>query len=376
MIYLDHAATSPICPIAQQAMISCYQDAFYNPSAVYAPAVVASRLLSSARQTIAAQLSCNANQILFTSGGTEAIGMAIVGTANRRWSRPATFLSFETEHPAVLENLKYLQARGMPVQILPVLPNGKADMDALEVALQQEVAMLCVQQVNSETGCVQDIKQIVQMVRKIQPKALVLVDAVQAFMRLDIPSDVDFVAISAHKIHGPRGVGALRVPIGAQLPGVALGGGQEFALRSGTENLPGIVGFAAAVQDYPADTARAMQKLKQDLWDRIATVGDIVCNGPSIHETVPHILHVSVKGVRGEVLLHMLEEKGVYVGKGSACSSKKSQKSSVLTAMKLPTWALDGAVRLSISRMTKKEEIIEAASLFCDAVQTLRSRGG
>nr|MDD6336454.1 cysteine desulfurase family protein [bacterium] len=371
-IYLDNAATTPMCRAAAEAARDYESQLFYNPSALYAPAAQAAAALEGARRCIAASLHTTADKLIFTGGGTESNALAIIGTANRRSQFTGRYITTAAEHPSVLEAFMYLKKRGCEVIVLPVDKSGAIIEGALEQALEKEVTLISIQHVNSETGAIHDVGKIARRVHTLWPRAKVHADGVQAYLRLPAPNEVDFYSVSAHKVHGPKGVGALKISQGTQFPGMRPGGGQEKGLRSGTENMLGIMGMEAAVRDFPGDAPARMQGLKQTLWQNISQAGGVCINGPALEDGAPHVLNIGVEGVRAEVLLHAMEERGVLIGTGSACSSRKQGGSAVLRAMGLETWAILGAVRFSLSPYTGAEDIARASQAFMDSVRVLR----
>ena len=360
--YLDNSATTRPCEAAVAAMERALREEWYNPSAVYKPSVEAFRSLRDARQRLLDAVGGAGCDAVFTSGGTESNNLAILGAVGRMRGRQVLAVS-AVEHPSVLEAFNLLAEQGHDVRVIGVDAAGQLKWDALETALDDGASLVSCMQVNNETGAVLDAARLHDTVNG---RALIHVDGVQGFLR--VPFDMklaDLYTVSSHKLHGPKGVGALVVKKGVRLKPHHVGGGQESGLRSGTENTPGIAGMDAAVaelvhmgSDMPeklmAKKLRFVQAVRE-------VVPDVIVNGPDPAAGAPHIVNLGFPGVRGEVMLHALEGDGVYVSTGSACSSKKLKVSGVLTAMGIRPQVAEWAVRFSLSPHTTEEEIDYAA---------------
>ena len=360
--YLDNSATTRPCEAAVAAMERALREEWYNPSAVYKPSVEAFRSLRDARQRLLDAVGGAGCDAVFTSGGTESNNLAILGAVGRMRGRQVLAVS-AVEHPSVLEAFNLLAEQGHDVRVIGVDAAGQLKWDALETALDDGASLVSCMQVNNETGAVLDAARLHATVNG---RALIHVDGVQGFLR--VPFDMrlaDLYTVSSHKLHGPKGVGALIVKKGVRLKPHHVGGGQESGLRSGTENTPGIAGMDAAVaelvhmgSDMPeklmAKKLRFVQAVRE-------VVPDVIVNGPDPAAGAPHIVNLGFPGVRGEVMLHALEGDGVYVSTGSACSSKKLKVSGVLTAMGIRPQVAEWAVRFSLSPHTTEEEIDYAA---------------
>ncbi len=353
--YLDNAATTRPSDAAANAALACMREGYFNPSALYKPAMLAEKAMNACREEIAALL--HADRVTFTSGGTESDNLAIRGGV-----RAGSLVLYSAgEHPAVAETCA-AHARAVAI---PYTRAGIVDLDALEGLLTTDVKMLCVMQVNNETGAVQPIAEIAKLRDKRAPEALLMVDGVQGFLRvpMDMRCGVDLYALSGHKIHAPKGVGALALSQRARLQAQATGGGQEAKLRSGTENTPGIAALRAAIAGFPG--ADGMRALKCELYDLLReSVPTLSLNGPDPRSasSAPHILNVSLPPVRSETMLHALEADGVIIGVGSACSSHGKKPSATLKAMGVPAKLAECALRFSLSPYTTREEIAFAAS--------------
>lgn len=375
MIYLDNSATTRPFDEVIDKMSACMREEYFNPSAVYAPAMLAGRILTETREAIASQLGGRV-KVVFTSGGTEADNLALLGTARALRGRKGHFITTKVEHPAILETAAELERLGHSVTYIGVDEEGTVDVDALVDAVREDTALVSVMQVNNEVGAVMPIEEISRRVKEKNPRTLIHVDGVQGFMRVPMHMNrmgVDLYSLSGHKIHGPKGIGALAMSDRARPLCIAFGGGQENGLRSGTENVPGIAGLGQAVRAFARldDPASDMMELKMRLRDGILqAVPDAKVNGPT--GGAPHILNVTFP-VKGEVLLHALEGAGVLCSTGSACASHKKSASHVLTAMGVPDKEIDGALRFSLCPMNTPEEIDETVAQIRKSVEMLRA---
>ena len=356
-IYLDNSATTRVCPQAAEAMVKCMREEYYNPSALYAPALAAQKNMRACRDEILKAVHAPmASKVVFLSGGTEADNLAILGRASK--VRTGKVLYSAGEHPAVKEAC---QSSGLEAIEISYDHRGIVNLDALKALLSSDVMLICCMQVNNETGAIQPLKEIGRLRDEKAPHAHFHVDGVQGFLR--VPFDMtacgaDTYALSGHKIHAPKGIGALVMGPRVQLNPRQVGGGQEGALRSGTENTPGIAGLLAAIQAYPKENGMRENKLL--LWQLIKeAIPEAVYNGPAPNsaDAAPHILNVSLPPVRSETMLHALEGEGVYVGMGSACSSFKQRISPVLKAMNTPQKYAETALRFSLSPENTAEEM-------------------
>lgn len=375
MIYLDNSATTRPFDEVIDKMSACMREEYFNPSAVYAPAMLAGRILTETREAIASQLGGRV-KVVFTSGGTEADNLALLGTARALRGRKGHFITTKVEHPAILETAAELERLGHSVTYIGVDEEGTVDVDALVDAVREDTALVSVMQVNNEVGAVMPIEEISRRVKEKNARTLIHVDGVQGFMRVPMHMNrmgVDLYSLSGHKIHGPKGIGALAMSDRARPLCIAFGGGQENGLRSGTENVPGIAGLGQAVRAFARldDPASDMMELKMRLRDGILqAVPDAKVNGPT--GGAPHILNVTFP-VKGEVLLHALEGAGILCSTGSACASHKKSASHVLTAMGVPDKEIDGALRFSLCPMNTPEEIDETVAQIRKSVEMLRA---
>ncbi len=360
--YLDNSATTRPCAAAVAAMERCLLEEWHNPSSVYKPAVEAFRLLRQAREALLAPIHGEGCELTFTSGGTEANNLAVLGAVGRMRGKQVLAVS-AVEHPSVRAAFDALAEQGHDVRVIGVDAAGQLNWDELERALSDGASLVSCMQVNNETGALLDAKRLHDTVNG---RALIHVDGVQGFLR--VPFDMkyaDMYTLSSHKIHGPKGVGALAVKKGVRLKPQHIGGGQESGLRSGTENTPGIAGLRAAAADMLAlgpDMPDKLMQKKLRLVEAVReAVPEVIVNGPAPEDAAPHIVNLGFPSVRGEVMLHALEGAGVYVSTGSACSSKKLKVSGVLVAMGVKPSVAEWAVRFSLSPHTTDEEIDYAA---------------
>jgi len=371
-IYLDNSATTRPYDEVVQYLAEVSRDFYGNPSSLHTKGIEAERLLKKARTQIASILKADAREIFFTSGGTESNNMAILGYLRANPRAGKHIITSEIEHPSVLEVFKQLALEGYRVDFIPVDSKGIIKLDTLRKAAHKETALLSFMYTNNEVGSNQPITEIAKIRKELCPSGILHIDAVQAFGKTDIvPSsmNIDLMSVSSHKIHGPKGIGALYIKKGVRVKPILLGGGQETALRSGTENVPGICGFGLAAEIASKNMDESYKKvsaLKQRLVDGIrANIADAVIN--SSDETLPYIINVSFPELKAEVLLHHLEQRNIFVSTGSACSSHKSSISHVLKAMGLAPKAIDGAIRFSLSASNNYEEIDETI----DALQEI-----
>lgn len=360
--YLDNSATTQPCPEAVEAMMTCLTTGFYNPSAVYKPAVEAFQQLRQCRELILKTLHAGDHNLTFTSGGTESNNLAILGSVAKMRGKQIVAVS-AVEHPSVRESFEELERLGHEVRIIDVNQQGELDWDALAKALDDGASLVSCMQVNNETGAVLDVERLHALVNG---RALIHVDGVQGFLRVPIELKyVDLYSLSSHKIHGPKGEGALVWRKNVRLAPRQIGGGQENGLRSGTENTPGIAGLGAAIQamlNMGPDMAEKLMEKKLYLIEAFRkVVPELLINGPDPEKAAPHIVNLGFPGVRGEVMLHALEGMGVYASTGSACSSKKLKVSGVLVNMGIAPSRAEWALRFSLSPHTTIEEIDYAA---------------
>ena len=364
MIYLDNSATTRTLESAAQAAFRCMREDFFNPSSAYAPAARLEKRVNEARARLAATLGCRAEEIVYTSGGTESNNMAILGALRAMRGR-GRIITSASEHPSVYELFRLLEQRGYQAVYIGTDESGAASLAELAANLTPDTALVSLMHVNNETGAVTDIAAAASLIRSRAPQAIFHVDGVQAYGKLPFGCPpCDLYSVSGHKIHAPKGVGALYVRAGLRFAGGLVGGGQEQGRRSGTTNAPGILGLDAAVAAYAAhqqEWVAAMRACKTRLAERLLSLPDAYLNGPAPEDGAPHILNVSFPGVRGEVLLHALEQREIYVSTGSACSAHKKGNNRVLAAAGVRGARQEGALRLSLCPFNTLEEMDRAA---------------
>lgn len=375
-VYLDNAATTKLLPPVQEAMKRALDEVYGNPSSLHRMGLEAEKLVKAARKSLAKASGAKEKEIFFTSGGTEANNWALVESVRRHIKRGAHIITTTVEHPSVLETIKRLEAEGASVSYLPVDSNCSIEIDNLLSEIRDNTVLISVMHANNEVGSIMPVDKISQIAK--ERNIPFHSDCIQTFGKLESLPRAQMRSLSGHKVHGPKGIGALLVDEAYNLPPFILGGGQENRQRSGTENVAGIVGFAAACQAVRAgdlDLAGSeMEKLRNYLADELVSVlPDCRINTPIAGgRALPNILNISFLATKSEVIIHMLEEEGVYISAGSACSAKSSDWSHVLSAMNLNKEAIEGAVRISLSRLTTKEEIDYSCEKIVKAVTNFR----
>lgn len=361
-IYFDNSATTRQYDEVTRLMADIASITYGNPSSLHRKGMEAEKLVIASRETIAASLGAEPKEIYFTSGGTESNNLAIRGYLDANPRKGKHIITSKIEHPSVLEVFRHLEEQGYTVDYIGVDGESMLDLMELKQKLRQDTALISIMAVNNETGSIQLLEEISKIKNSVNPLAAFHVDAVQAYGKMPIvPSrtGIDLLSMSSHKIHGPKGVGALYASKKVKLKPLLFGGGQEALLRSGTENVPGIAGFGFASRLISARLGQNLETteaLKKDFIKKLNSSG-IAHRVLSPAASSPYILNVAFEDVRSEVLLHHLEQKGVYVSTGSACSSHKNTKSHVLSAMGLPPPRIDGAVRFSFSAFNTPEEV-------------------
>ncbi|AIS52724.1 cysteine desulfurase IscS [Thermoanaerobacter kivui] len=376
-VYLDNSATTRVRSEVIEKIVEVLDKQYGNPSSLHMKGYEAEKLMSEARENVSKLINGDNEGIIFTSGGTESNNLALIGVAESLRKKGNHIISSKIEHPSVLNVLKHLEENGFDVTYLDVDKTGKIDLEDFKGAITDKTIFISIMAVNNEIGTIEPIDEIADIADE---KDIVFhVDAIQAAGKINIDvkkQKIKMVSLSSHKIHGPKGVGALYVDKSVRIRPIIFGGGQEKNLRSGTENLPGIVGFGIAsklAKENFNDNINKLMNLKRKLYQGIVSeIKDIHLNGPDIEGGAPHILNISFAGVRGEVLLHALEEKGIYVSTGSACSSKKKGQSHVLKAIGLKEDLIESAIRFSFGIFNTEEEIDYTISVLKEKVNFLR----
>lgn len=383
-VYLDNSSTTRPYDQVAETMIKVLSDDFGNPSSLHTLGLTAEKYVKSARKSVASALGVKDDEIYFTSGGTESDNTALFGAASARLRGHGRIITTAVEHPAVLEAARRLEREGWKVEYIGVDRNCRPDMEALKSSIAEDVALISVMTVNNETGTIMPVGEIADIKEKFNREhgtdILFHTDAVQALGKTGIPTaGVDMISVSGHKVHGPKGTGALFIRRGLTVSPFMYGGGQEKNMRSGTENTPGIAGFGKACDIFTSEwekRVRSMRESRQRLLEGLTSeIGDLVINSPLGEDACPSVLNVSFIGVRGEVLLHTLEQDGIFVSTGSACSSNKKGQSHVLKAMGLSDREIEGAVRFSFSEFNTKEEMDYVTEKTKQAVARFRKLG-
>lgn len=359
MIYLDNSATTRPCPQAVEAMTKAMTENWGNPSSLYSFGIDTARELRNARHQVAAAMGAEPERVFFTSGGTEADNWAVFGTVKRLGKRGKHIITTAMEHHAILNCMKELEAQGYEVTYLQPDTQGRVGVEDLKGALRKDTILVSVMMVNNEVGSVMPISQMAKLTHRICPDAIFHTDAVQGFLKIPFQAKTlgaDLISVSSHKIHGPKGAGALYIaPRLKSFPPLLLGGGQESGYRSGTEGTPAIFGFAAAAtavsETVRQDTAREKELIAQ-LAGKLSALPGVVINGA--HEA-PHILSVSVPGVPTQNSINILQDAQICVSAGSACA--KGHRSHVLTAMGIRPEVIDCTFRVSLCKDTTREEL-------------------
>ncbi len=359
MIYLDNSATTKPCKEAVEAMTSALTDGWGNPSALYGFGIDAAHRLREARTKVAAAMGAESDRVFFTSGGTEADNWAIFGTMQRLGKRGKHIVTTAIEHHAILNCMKQLEAQGYEVTYLQPDSLGNISLADLQAALRKDTILVSIMMVNNEVGSVLPISHMAKLTHKLCPNAFFHTDAVQGFLKVPFAAKslgADLISVSSHKIHGPKGAGALYIsPRLKSFPALLLGGGQEAGYRSGTEAMPAILGFAAAASagagSFQGDITRE-KELSEYAAIELCKLDGVTVNGA---HKAPHVLSLSIPGVPTQNTLNILQERGICVSAGSACA--KGHRSHVLSAMKLPPEIIDSSFRVSLCRDTTAEEI-------------------
>lgn len=362
-VYLDNSATTRCFNEVAEQMTKIMLEDYGNPSSMHLKGVESERYIRNAKETLAKILKVSEKEILFTSGGTESDNMALLGISAAYRRMGNHLITTQIEHPAILQTMNHLEELGYRITYLSVDENGVIDLDELEKSITKETILVSIMHTNNEIGSLQPIAEAGAIIKQKNPRTLFHVDAVQGFGKAAIypkKMNIDLMSVSSHKIHGPKGVGFLYVNEKVRLQPIVFGGGQQKGLRSGTENVPGIAGMALAAKmmyQNLQDDIDKLYHLKELFTAGIKEIPDCRINGYENRKSAPHIVSVAFRGVRSEVLLHALEDKGIYVSAGSACASNKPQTSRTLMAIRTEKDLLDSTIRFSFSVFTTEEEI-------------------
>ena len=361
--YFDNSATTRVYPEVAELMAKIMLEDYGNPSSMHLKGMDAEVYVRHAREAVAKSLKVDDRCILFTSGGTESDNLALIGCASANKRAGMHIITTKIEHPAILDTCKYLETQGFEITYLGVDSNGQISLDELEAAIRPDTIIVSIMYTNNEIGSVQPIEEAGKLIKAKNPGTLFHVDAVQGFGKYRIypkKMNIDLLSVSGHKIHGPKGVGFLYIGEKVKIHPIIHGGGQQKNLRSGTENVPGIVGIAKATeliyQNFDADIEH-MYAIKEKLINGLLEIEDVKINGLTGRDSAPHIISLSVGNIRSEVLLHALEDKGIYVSAGSACASNKPAISETLKAINVEKRFLDSTIRFSLCPSNTEEEI-------------------
>ena len=377
-VYFDNSATTRCYDSVKDIVVKAMTEDFGNPSAMHLKGVEAEKYIKSSAESLARLLKVQEKEILFTSGGTESDNLALIGTAMANRRAGNHLITTGIEHPAIINTMRYLEEQGFRVTFLPVDRYGRVKLSALREALCKETILVSIMYVNNEVGSVQPIKEASSIVKAYNREIIFHSDAVQGFGKYRIfpkREGIDLLTISSHKIHGPKGMGALYISDRVKIRPIVFGGEQQKNIRSGTENVPGIAGFALAAKmaytNLEEKTMR-MRNLKERFIQGVTKMEHVSVHGLADETSAPHIVSVGIAGVRSEVLLHTLEEKGIYVSSGSACSSNHPGISGVLKGIGVEREYLDATLRFSLSEFTTEEEIDYTLKTLYNCIPMLR----
>lgn len=380
--YLDNSATTRCSDRACQLMVDLLTKDYGNPSSLHMKGIEAERFVETAKKKIAKTLRVSEKEIIFTSGGTESNNLAIIGAAMANRRAGNHIITTSIEHASVENPMEFLKEQGFEITYLSVDENGIISLEELEEAVTEQTILVSMMQVNNEIGAIEPVAEAAELIKKKNPDTLIHVDAIQSYGKMYIypkKLGIDMLSVSGHKIHGPKGSGFLWVKEKTKLKPLILGGGQQKGMRSGTENVPAIAGLGEAAEEIyeNLDEQRAhLYGLKQRFIDGIEKLEGTHVNGKTGEDSAPHIVSVSFEGIRSEVLLHSLEDRGIYVSSGSACSSNnhagKQKGSKTLRNIHLKENLLDSTLRFSFSVHTTEEEIDYALEVLGELLPVLK----
>ena len=376
--YFDNSATTKVLDCVKNAVVDAMCVNYGNAAAKHRKGVEAENLIREAKKAIADTLKVQEKEILFTSGGTESNNTALIGTAlaNRRAGKH--LITTGVEHPSIYNTMSFLEEMGFEITYLPVNHLGHISLEDLENSIREDTILVSVMYVNNEVGAVEPIEAISQCIKKKNPKTLFHVDAIQAYGKYKIrpkKQGIDLLSVSGHKIHAPKGVGFLYIRDGVKIRPILFGGGQQKGMRSGTENVPGCVGLGVAAREAYKDFDARIEKLytlRERLIAGLKPLGGVTINGSEDRTNAPQIVSASFEGVRSEVLLHALEDKGVYVSSGSACSSNHPGISGTLKGIGVKKELLDSTIRFSLGDLNTEEEVDYAIGVLGELLPVLR----
>ena len=390
-VYLDNSATTRVLPEVADLMVHVMTEDYGNPSSMHNKGVAAEKYIKDAKETLAKILKVNEKEILFTSCGTESDNMALFGVSSANERRGKHIITTKIEHPAILRTAEQLEARGFKITYLGTDEHGVISLDELKNAITDETILVSIMHINNEIGSIQPVAEAGALIKSINPQIVFHVDAVQSFGKMRIypkKMNIDLLSVSGHKIHGPKGIGFLYINEKIKINPIIFGGGQQNAMRSGTESVPSIAGIALAAKmlyDKFDEDVSKLYELKKYFVDEVTKIEDVTVNGlPGYSDSngtsvanadifgAPHVVSVSIRDVRAEVMLHSLEDKGIYVSAGSACSTHKRASSATLLSIGLDKALLESTVRFSFSVFTTKEEIDYTIGAMKELIPMLR----
>lgn len=376
--YLDNSATTSCSKAATDKMVALLTEDYGNPSSMHMKGVIAEKYITEAKKKIAKTLKVEEKELVFTSGGTESNNLAIIGSALANKRAGMHVITTSIEHASVTNPFIWLSENGFEVTYLGVDENGQIRLDELKEAIRPDTILVSIMHVNNEIGALQPIEEAGKVIKAVNPKCLFHVDAIQSYGKMTIfPKkwNVDMLSVSGHKIHGPKGSGFLFIKDKTKVKPLIHGGGQQKGMRSGTENVPAIAGLAVAAEEmYQSleENREHLFALRDYFIEEVEKLDGVSVNGKKDHDSAPHIVSVSIEGVRAEVILHTLEDRNIYVSAGSACASNKPAISSTLQSIGLKKHLLDSTIRFSFSIHTTKEELDYALEVMRETIPMLQ----
>ncbi|MEE1078820.1 MAG: cysteine desulfurase family protein [Agathobacter sp.] len=376
--YLDNSATTRCCDKATEMMVTLLTKDYGNPSSLHMKGVDAEKYITEAKERIAKTLKVQEKEIVFTSGGTESNNLALIGAALANQRAGKHIISTCIEHPSVSNPLIWLEENGFEVTFLKVDKYGVISLEELKEAMRPDTILVSLMQVNNEIGAVEPIEEAGKIIKEINPNCIFHVDAIQSYGKMRIMPkklNCDMLSVSGHKIHGPKGSGFLYIKDKTKVKPQMLGGGQQKGMRSGTENVPAIAGLGVAAEEIYTDFEEKVEhlyELKEYFIEQVTKIDGVSVNGHISKDSAPHIISVSIKGVRAEVILHTLEDRNIYVSSGSACSSNKPALSGTLKNIGLANDLLDSTIRFSFCVNTTKEEVDYALEVMKEVIPMLQ----
>lgn len=376
--YLDNSATTSCSKAATEKMVELLTQDYGNPSSMHMKGVIAEKYITEAKKKIAKTLKVEEKELVFTSGGTESNNLAIIGSALANKRAGMHVITTSIEHASVTNPFIWLSENGFEVTYLGVDSYGQVKMDELKNAIRPDTILVSIMHVNNEIGALQPIEEIGKLIKSLNPKCLFHVDAIQSYGKMQIhpkKANIDMLSVSGHKIHGPKGSGFLFIKDKTKVKPLIHGGGQQKGMRSGTENVPAIAGLAVAAEEMYQnleENRNHLFALRDYFIEEVEKLDGVSVNGKKDHDSAPHIVSVSIAGVRAEVILHTLEDRNIYVSAGSACASNKPAISSTLQSIGLKKELLDSTVRFSFSIHTTKEELDYALDAMRETIPMLQ----